>query len=140
MSRIRITMTSPTIESAHVHPESAGIPIVVSTVCQATMIVATAYSSGCSRVKNQSNMLSSPSGGTPGRPVVGDRRRRVSRVGLVTVTSRRRGGRPRLRGNEVDTPGVPGVAAAQAPNREPATAQQPVAVHGFERIGGARGV
>ena len=55
----------------------------MSTVCQATMIDATAYSSGISRVKNQSNMLSSPSGGTPRRPVVGDCRRRVSQVALL---------------------------------------------------------
>ncbi len=56
ISRIRMTMTRPTMDSAQVQPEEAGIPILVRTVCQATMIDATTYSSGCRAVKNQSNI------------------------------------------------------------------------------------
>ena len=51
-----MTMTRPTMENAHVQPDAAGMPTAVSTVCQPTMMEATTYSSGWSRVKNQSNM------------------------------------------------------------------------------------
>src|SRR5690349_21452000 len=43
---IRITITRPTMDSAHVQPEAAGKPMRVSTECHATMSQATAISSG----------------------------------------------------------------------------------------------
>ena len=46
MSMIRRTMTSPTIDSAQVHPEAGGSPMASSPVWNPTMIVATNHSSG----------------------------------------------------------------------------------------------
>ena len=46
MSRTRIRITSPTIDSAHVHPLAAGNPRAEKALWNATMIQATTYSSG----------------------------------------------------------------------------------------------
>ena len=46
ISRIRMTITRPTIDRAQVQPEAAGRPSALSTVCKPTMIVATTHSSG----------------------------------------------------------------------------------------------
>ena len=43
---IRITITRPTMENAHVQPEAGSMPMPDSRLCQPTMIQATAYSSG----------------------------------------------------------------------------------------------
>ena len=54
---IRMTMTRPTIDSAQVQPDAAGIPIAVSTVWKPTMIVATTHSSGARMAQKKLPML-----------------------------------------------------------------------------------
>ena len=129
-----MTITRPTIDSAHVQPAGAGGGRwSASTVCQPTMIQATAYSSGIEHCEEPvehafPRRQAARRGGrwsatiAAGQVVVGARRRAALSAGPQTSPW----------GNEVDAARVPGVAAAEPADGQPAAAHEPVPVDRLE--------
>ena len=135
----RITSTSPMMDSVHVQPLAAGMPMALRPSWKTTMMADTSHLNGNMIVSKKSIRYPYSSGRRAAFSIS------LSSQVLVRVVQHNNCGGAVCGplafsgGDMVHTTGIPGMAAQQTPGRQPASFDGAVDRDGLKRIGGAAG-